>query len=433
MSSYKFHIFVSKFTFCLYNFVIHTKNISTHIHIIDMLQSINHKSKHNMGQFFTTHQDLKDKIYEFILNSPETILEPSVGRGDLVESIISRTPSIKFDMYEIDPTIEPLQSIDKKSIIYNDFMIQQTTNIKSYTTIVGNPPFVRTKKGNLYIDFTEKCFNLLKENGELIFIVPSDFFKLTCASNILNQMMLSGTFTHIFHPHNERMFDDANIDVLVYRYCKNPRLGKNVFYNDIPLHVINNNGMITFHNEQITNTHRLGDIFNICVGIVTGKENVFKHKSLGNIDMINGNGTTERYIFVDEYPCINKETNKHLELHKQELIQRKIRKFNEKNWFEWGAPRNIKTILKHIGEECIYISNMTRKPQLAFRGNVGYFGGGLIMMIPLKKYNLDNVVSYLNSDTFKKHFTYSGRFKIGHRQISNTHIPETYLFTPLKI
>jgi len=379
-----------------------------------------------MGQYFTTHEDLKGKIYEFILNSPDTILEPSVGKGDLVEFVKARSPSVKFDMYEIDASIDPHPSITKESVVYDDFMNPHIP-AKTYKTIIGNPPFIRTNKGNLYIDFTEKCFHLLEENGELVFIVPSDFFKLTCAANLLNQMMTHGTFTHVFHPHNERMFEGASIDVVVFRYCKNKRLGKNVFHNDIPLHVVNSNGMITFNEEPLTDAPRLGDIFNICVGLVSGKENVFKNDTHGNINMINGNGATERYILLEEYPCPDKDTNEHLELHKQELISRKIRKFDEKNWFEWGALRNMRTIREHMDNDCIYISNITRNPRVAFRGKVGYFGGGLIMMIPLKKHNLDRVVAYLNNDAFKNNFIYSGRFKIGHRQISNSRVPETCL------
>ena len=34
--------------------------------------------------------------------------------------------------------------------------------------------------------------------------------------------------------------------------------------------------------------------------------------------------------------------------------------------------------------------------------------------------DLKKVVSYLNSEKFKKNFTYAGRFKIGHRQLSNS-------------
>jgi len=35
---------------------------------------------------------------------------------------------------------------------------------------------------------------------------------------------------------------------------------------------------------------------------------------------------------------------------------------------------------------------------------------------------LDRTISYLNSDIFKKIFTYSNRFKIGHRQLSKSFI-----------
>ena len=80
---------------------------------------------------------------------------------------------INFDMYEIDTTIKILKGIAKNKIIYGDFMKQKIT--KKYKTIIGNPPYIRTTKGNLYIDFIEKCYHLLQTNGELIFIIPSDF------------------------------------------------------------------------------------------------------------------------------------------------------------------------------------------------------------------------------------------------------------------
>ena len=44
------------------------------------------------------------------------------------------------------------------------------------------------------------------------------------------------------------------------------------------------------------------------------------------------------------------------------------------------------------------------------------------MMRPTKKCNLEKIVDYLNSDTFKSNYMYSGRFKIGHRQLSNSYI-----------
>lgn len=391
------------------------------------------------GQYFTTNHELKQKVFEFIQNEPTNILEPSFGRGDLIVFIKDKIPNVTFDMYEIDTNIQSLEQMEQikeephNNVIYGDFL-KQTIDEKKYKTIVGNPPFVRTKKGNLYIDFTEKCYQLLDDNGELIFIVPSDFFKLTSASKLLHIMMTNGTFTHIFHPHNEKMFENASIDVIVFRYCKDISIEKRVIYNDKLQYIINSNGLITFNDEK-DKIEKGGalfqDYFDIYVGLVSGKDAVYKHETLGNINVLNGENKMEKYIYIEKYPCGVEEIDKYLLDHKKELMERKIRVFNEKNWFEWGAPRNINTINANLGKECIYIHNLTRKKNVCFLGKVGYFGGGLIVLIPKTKTNptltLENIVSYINSDTFKQNFLFSGRFKIGHRQICNSHIPSEFI------
>jgi adenine-specific DNA-methyltransferase len=382
-------------------------------------------AKHDLGQYYTTHIELKEKVFEFILNSPSNILEPSIGRGDLISFINDRLPNITFDMYEIDNNIHLLDNIEKTNVIYGDFMTQHIT--KTYKTIIGNPPYVRTKKGNLYIDFTEKCYNLLDINGELIFIVPSDFLKLTSASKLLNSMMTQGTFTHIFHPHNEKMFANASIDVIIFRYCKNSSIEKKVLYNDKLLYITNSNGLITFDEKVNSNSVLFQDYFDIYVGLVSGKEEVYKNEELGNIELLNGENKVEKYIYIENYPCENAKINEYLLQHKNELITRGIRKFTEKNWFEWGAPRNIDAINSNNGKDCIYIYNLTRKSDVSFLGKVSYFGGGLIMLKPKKMCDLNKIVAYINSNTFKANFMFSGRFKIGHRQICNSYIPNDYL------
>ena len=389
-------------------------------------------SKHALGQYFTTHIELKKKVLEFILNEPANILEPCIGRGDLITFITDKLYSITFDMYEIDATIKLLDDIQEDKVIYADFMKQVIA--KTYKTIIGNPPYIRTKKRNLYIDFTEKCYNLLEDDGELIFIVPADFLKLTSASKLLNKMMDNGTFTHIYHPHNEKMFDDASIDVLIFRYCKNRLKIKQVLYNDKLLYITNSNGLITFGEENTIASGGSGagsimfqEYFDIYVGLVSGKEDVFKNEELGNIEVLNGEDKINKYIYINKYPCENEKVNTHLLHHKKALLDRGIRKFDEYNWFEWGAPRNITTINNNIDKDCIYIYNLTRRPNVAFLGKVKYFGGGLIMLKPKKECDLNSIVSYMNSNKFKDNFMFSGRFKIGHRQISNSYIPVAYL------
>jgi len=375
---------------------------------------------HELGQYFTTNPTLKNKVLELVMNNPNVILEPSCGQGDLVEVIYNNNKEIQFDMYEIDSRVKMLDGIPN-NVIYEDFLKKDIK--KKYDSIIGNPPFVRHPKGNLYIDFIEKCYNLLEDNGELIFIIPSDFFKLTSASKLLNDMIRMGTFTHIYHPHNENLFEKASIDVIVFRYCKNNEMKKEVLYNNDLLYINNNDGLITFNKSLLSNFTSFKEYFDVYVGLVTGKESVYKNKELGNIEVLNGKNDEDKYIFIDKFPSDNEEINEYLLNYKNDLIKRKIRKFNEKNWFEWGAPRNIKTIKENFGKECIYIYNLTRHKNVAFKDTVKYFGGGLIIIIPKKKINLDSVITYLNSDDFKNNFIFSGRFKIGHRQISNSYIP----------
>ena len=383
------------------------------------------KTKQSLGQYFTTNIELKEIVYKFILNNPTHILEPSIGQGDLVTYITNKLINVTFDMYEIDTKIKLLENIDKNNIIYGDFIKEKVT--KTYKTIIGNPPYIKTKKRNLYIDFIEKCYNLLDDNGELIFIIPSDFFKLTSASKLLNIMMINGSFTHIYHPHNEKLFEGANIDIIIFRYNKNNTIIKKVLYNDELKYIINSDGLITFNDININNNVMFKDYFDIYVGIVNGKEKVYKNENLGNIEVLNGENKVNKYIYIDKFPCDNEQINEYLLEHKKELLEREIKKFNENNWFEWGAPRNIKTINKNIGKDCIYIYNLTRKKNISFVDKVRYFSGSLIMLLPKKACNLNNIVKYLNSDAFKNNFIYSGRFKIGHRQISNFYIPNEYL------
>lgn len=371
------------------------------------------------GQYFTTNETLKKFVNDLIFNKPDKILEPSIGRGDIIQYILKINNKIKFDMYEIDKTIKVLDCIDKDKIIYGDFL--ELNISETYDTIVGNPPYVKTKKGNLYLDFIYKCYCLLNLNGELIFIVPSDFIKLTSSYKLINEMLENGTFTHIIQPNKENLFINANIDVIIFRYCKNSNLEKKIIVNNEIKFLINSNGIITFENEKSSHKNeKFDEYFNIYVGIVSGKETFFKNDKYGNIKVLNGKDNIENYILVEKFPTDDLKLNDYFISNKKILIERKIRKFNEDNWFEWGALRNISSVKKNIGKKCIYIYNITRNEKVAFIDTVKFFGGGLIMLIPKKDINLDIFIKYLNSSEFKKNYMYSGRFKIGQRQLCNS-------------
>jgi len=155
------------------------------------------------------------------------------------------------------------------------------------------------------------------------------------------------------------------------------------------------------------------------VGMVTGKEEVYKNEKYGNLNILNGKDKVDKYIFIDQFPTENLQLNEYMTNNKDILISRKIRKFNDENWFQWGAPRNYISVKKNIGKQGIYIYTLTRNTTVAFVDTIQYFGGNLILLIPKKDVDLNVLVKYLNSDEFKKNYMYAGRFKIGHKQVSN--------------
>ena len=375
------------------------------------------KDIHEKGQYFTKNEILQEFVRRLILNKPNKILEPSMGRGDLIKYIQSITPYIEFDLYEIDETINFLPEIQKEQIHFGDFLQQEINN--KYKTIIGNPPYVKTKTGNLYIDFIDRCYELLEDKGELIFIVPSDFIKLTSSGKVINKMMENGTFTHIIHPNKENLFDNASIDIIVFRYCKDNTLPKKILVNNEEKFLVNTNGILTFTEQENINMKTLSEYFNVYVGMVTGKETVYKNEEFGNITLLNKKDQRDKYIFLDKFPSNNEQLNIYMLTNKNTLINRKIKKFTEDDWFKWGAPRNQKNIENNMGKECIYVSNLTRSKEVAFVGKVEYFGGSLLMMIPKQTTDLKKIVEYLNSEKFKSNYMFSGRFKIGHKQLSN--------------
>jgi adenine-specific DNA-methyltransferase len=380
-----------------------------------------------LGQYMTVAAELQDFVYEKISNTG-TILEPSFGKGHLLKKILDTNPNRPIVCCELDQALKPIVTFNEhQKVIYGDFLKHEFG--ERFNTIIGNPPYVKQTSGNLYLQFIEKCYRLLHTDGELIFIVPSDFIRLTSAAKLIEEMYNTGTFTNWFFPHDEHLFEGASIDVVVFRYQKS----ETAIHGQTPTPVIVNgeqmfcnmrNGILTF-SKNITGGIPIADKFHVYVGLVSGKEDVFR-VPFGTMNVLTDKDTIRPYIFTSSFPTENSEINAHLLANKATLMERKIRKFTESNWFEWGAPRNLTAMNESAGKPCIYIRNLTRKSEVAFKGTVQPFGGALLCLIPktAMSQQIDSVVLYLNSAEFKQDYIFSGRFKIGHKQICNVLLAE---------
>jgi adenine-specific DNA-methyltransferase len=378
--------------------------------------------KKKMGQYFTISEDLQQFVFDKVKHVGAQLLEPSFGAGHLLKKFKDANPDYPIICYELDNTIKPTLAFNAhQTAIYGDFTKQHIT--QKFKTIVGNPPYVKQSTGNLYIKFIELCFGLLDTDGEIIFIVPSDFIKLTSASTLIDTMTKAGSFTDFLFPHDEKLFEGANVDVVVFRYEKGLHT-KSTTVNGKPMICNVHSGIITFSASEI-NGNPLSDKFDVYVGLVSGRDEVYR-SDLGNMNILSDKDRVQKYIFAETFPTGNAQIDAHLKANKAVLLERKIRKFNENNWFEWGAPRNISSVQKHMGQPCIYVRNMTRQQTVAFVDKVQYFGGALLCLIPkqtLSQADLQKIAAFLNTKDLQKDYIYSGRFKIGHKQVCNIIVP----------
>ena len=191
----------------------------------------------NLGQVFTS-----DQIVNFMGNlcSKDTIdyaLEPCAGEGVFLK-YLEQHPGVKnIDAFEIDTTLENVSNVP---ITHESFL--SSKHSYKYDLVIGNPPYVRWKnilkpmkeefksddywsdkingQSDLLYAFLFKSIDLLKENGELIFITPS-FWTQTKHSKKVREYLISKGYLELIIDFNEiRMFKNVSSNIIIFKFVK---------------------------------------------------------------------------------------------------------------------------------------------------------------------------------------------------------------------
>lgn len=135
-------------------------------------------------QFYPTPSDVAGKLFTFIdWRKVNSILEPSAGRGDLLDYLESlkrmdykhRSSSRRFwpadrkydvDCIEIDPNLQALLTGKGQRVIHDDFLTFDTR--KCYDLILMNPPF---SDGDLHL---LHALELLRSGGQVACILNAE-------------------------------------------------------------------------------------------------------------------------------------------------------------------------------------------------------------------------------------------------------------------
>lgn len=373
-----------------------------------------------LGQVFTP-ANVVDFMLDLCRNSGR-ILEPSAGDGAFFSRLQQRQANCVG--IEIDRRVAPAGARVED---FFDYPLSE-----QFDSIIGNPPYVRfqdvaadTRKklksdlfdgrSNLFLFFIEKCIRHLKPGGELVFIVPREFIKLTAAKKLNAWLYAQGSITHFYETGDVRVFGDHTPNCAIFRFEKgrqDRRMEDGRRFTEV-------DGQLMFLRDDYK--VRFADVFTVKVGAVSGADHIYAHPA-GNMEFVYSktvdSGETRRMLYGIKHP--------HLDKHKDELLGRRVRTFDESNWWQWGRAFPISEHPR------IYVNGRTRKAEPFFLHDCNSFDGSVLALFTknqrIARRDLIECAMMLNKevDWQELGFVCDGRFIFTQRSLQTCLLPDKF-------
>ncbi|MBI3526194.1 MAG: class I SAM-dependent methyltransferase [Betaproteobacteria bacterium] len=368
-----------------------------------------------LGQVFTP-PDIVERMLGLIRN-PGRKLDPACGEGAF---------SARLDgcvAIELDSRHCPAGARNMDFFAYPES--------EKFDTIIGNPPYVKARDilpetalrlssplldghANLYYHFIEKCVRHLKPGGELVFITPRDFLKATGAARLNTWLHDHGGFTDMIELGDAKIFHGALPNCVIWRYEKGNLLRR-----------LGDGRRMWLAGGQLMFTHGiysvpLAGVFSVKVGAVSGADAIFAHAELGNADFVCSRtaqtGELRRMIFDTPAPL------PWLEQFKQRLLARRVARFDERNWWQWGRRHHVSDAPR------IYVNGKTRNARPFFLNACKDYDGAVLALFPHNAdADLGQLIKLLNEvDWAELGFVCDGRFQFSQRSLEQTLLPEAF-------
>lgn len=341
------------------------------------------------------------KLNYNVKNNNKTLLEPSVGNGNLLKYLPNIKKYNKIDVYELKQEyldgipLELSKYINKHN---TDFL--KETVINTYDDIIMNPPYIKIQDlsveyrkflrtqfkelnvgmVDIYYGFLLKGIQLLKEGGTMVSITPNSFLYNKSAYQLRKYLFSNNLVSEIIDFKDTKVFNNVSVYccIMIVKKINNTT----ILYNNesIPYSKINMNYSLFNFNLKNTqtdddncnnnnNNHSINTLKSICKitnGIATLRDKIYIHKhklynepcwhKITNVSEIkyiiypyeNGKIINE-CLFKKENPF----TYAYLLENKEELAKRDKGNKKYSTWYAFGRTQSI----NKPKNKCIYISS----------------------------------------------------------------------------
>lgn len=367
----------------------------------------------HFGQVFTPPAVVQQMLA--LRRNHGRVLEPSCGDGAFARELPGCVA------IELDARVAPAGALQMDFFSYPES--------EKFDSIIGNPPYVRFQdvlpdtrsrldmrlfdsRSNLFLFFIEKCVHHLAPEGELIFIVPRDFIKLTAARKLNAWLFEQGTVTDFIETGDSGIFGSYVPNCAIFRFEKG-RFDRRMHDGRVFSHV---DGQLMFLRGDYSLP--LADLFDVKVGAVSGADSIFTHP-VGNMEFVcsktHETGETRRMLYEIQHP--------HLLAHKEKLLARRIKPFDESNWWRWGRRHPLSEAPR------IYVNGKTRRANPFFTHACRNFDGAILALFPRHpQMNIARAIDLLNTavDWQELGFVCDGRFLFTQRSLQTCLLPDVF-------
>jgi adenine-specific DNA-methyltransferase len=390
----------------------------------------------SLGQVFTPEAVVRTMLA--LRRNRGRVLEPACGDGAFLRHLPDAVG------IELDAAHCPPGALNIDFFAYPDS--------ERFDTIIGNPPYVRFQdippdtrrrldaqhfdgRTNLYLFFIEKCLRHLAPGGELIFITPRDFLKATSAVRLNRLLFDQGSITDAIELGDARVFDDAVPNCLIWRFEKG-RPDRSLRYAQIgagdrvaealadPPWQARSLAECAGHLMFVRGDYplRLSDIAFVKVGAVSGADAIYADDEHGNRDFVCAStvrtGLTRRMVWCEP----DAPPPEVLLPHRGRLISRRIRSFDESNWWQWGRG------YYQSERPRVYVNGKTRAEAPFFVHSCVHYDGAVLAIFPHnQEIDVAEFAMELNAvDWAELGFVCDGRHLFTQRSLENAPLPARF-------
>jgi adenine-specific DNA-methyltransferase len=301
------------------------------------------------GQFFTVHESILDSLFgsDQLPNEstrPLEVLEPSCGTGMIILECLRRIrqgpmniTGVEIDAKLAEDTAQTFREQEDVEIITADFLKWDWDDDKQYDLIIGNPPYFEMRREmidrdrfnevmcgrtNIYTLFLYKSIQMLREGGELRFIIPQTVLSGKYFSRIRAYIEQTCEILDIVKFSKNNLFDRAlqSVIVLKLRRCSSqvPRNNKYMVRLNDEVYFVRDRAKLGININTDTNIQTIGSMgCSVKTGSVAW--NQFKEyiglndTSAEMVPLVMAANLKTGKIVVDGYMKVNERTRKYVQ------------------------------------------------------------------------------------------------------------------------